>query len=108
MRMSKDRRHQQPIPTRSQAAAPPPPAAPPVLPLGYDPKGKMELVDVVSSKEGWSEFTLSDGSVIRLKSVLLEVKRAVGQYTIEGDPIYVMQSAQVNQVKAPEELRKKD
>jgi hypothetical protein len=76
--------------------------------FGYDPKGKMEPVDVISSKEGWSEFTLSDGSVIRLKAVLLEVKKAVGQYTPDGDPIYIMQSAQVNQVKAPENLRKKD
>jgi len=68
----------------------------------------METVDVVSSKEGWSEFNLSDGTTIRLKSVLLEVKKMVGQYNADGDPIYLMQAAQVHQVKAPEEMRKKD
>lgn len=78
------------------------------LSLGYDPKGKMEPRDVVSSKEGWSEYTLDDGSVIRVKAVLLEVKRAVDQYTPDGDPIYLMQNALVNQVKAPDNLRKKD
>ncbi|WOJ88283.1 hypothetical protein RZS28_10545 [Methylocapsa polymorpha] len=75
--------------------------------FSFDPKGKQEPVDIESSKDGWSEYTLADGSVIRLKAVLMDVKKAVGQYDLAGDPIYVIQSALVNQVRAPDHLKKK-
>jgi hypothetical protein len=75
--------------------------------MGYDPSGKMEPVDIVSTKEGWSEFTFDDGSVIRAKAVILDVKKAVGQFSDDGNPIYVMQFALVNRVNAPDNLRKK-
>ena len=88
------------------------PVSPPSQPgtmqisLGYDPRGKMEPRDVVGSKEGWSEYTLSDGSVIRIKAALLDAKRAVDQYSDDGNPIYVYQFAVVNQVNAPDKLKK--
>jgi len=106
MAKSKHRHRQPPIPP--QTAIPPlPPAAPNQLPFGYDPSGKMVPVDIVSSKEGWSEFTLSDGTVLRTKAALLDVKAAVGQYSQDGNPIYVMNFAVLNQVNAPDKLRKK-
>jgi S-adenosylhomocysteine hydrolase len=74
--------------------------------LGYDPTGRMEPRDIVGSKEGWSEYTLDDGSILRGKVVILEAKRAVGQFNAEGDPVYLMQMTMVNQVKAPDNLRK--
>jgi hypothetical protein len=77
------------------------------LSLGYNPAGRMETRDVVGSKDGWSEYTLDDGSVLRAKAIVLDVKRAVDQFNLDGDPIYVMQLTVVNQVKAPEHLRKK-
>ena len=68
----------------------------------------METTDIISTKEGWSEYTLEDGSVIRAKAVLLDVKKATGQYTPDGNPIYIMQFAFVNQLKnVPEGLKKK-
>jgi hypothetical protein len=76
--------------------------------LGYDPKGPTEPVDIVSSKEGWSEYTLEDGSVIRAKGVLLDVKKMVGQYNQDGEPIYVLQLTLVNQARVPDLLKKKD
>jgi hypothetical protein len=79
----------------------------PHIALGYDPRGQMEPVDVAIAKEGWSEFTLVDGTTIRAKAVLLDVKHAVGQYNAEGDPIYVMNLTVVNQVKAPENMQRK-
>jgi hypothetical protein len=93
----------QPIPP-----APQPPfgfAPPPFFP-GYNPAGKMEVMDVVSSKEAWSEYTLNDGTKIRAKAVLLDVKKAVGQFTVEGEPVYVMQITMVNNAIVPDELRK--
>jgi hypothetical protein len=98
-------RHRQAIPTRPS----PPPAIPPVgsAQLGYDPKGPTESVDIVSSKEGWSEFTLQDGTIIRCKAILLDAKRMVGQYNDVGDPIYAMQVVMANQARVPDNLKKK-
>ena len=83
------------------------PPAPPNISLGYDPAGEMESIDIASAKEGWSEYTLKDGSVIRAKAVILDVKRAVGQHAPDGNPIYVMQFAIVNQLKVPDKLKKR-
>jgi hypothetical protein len=74
--------------------------------LGYDPKGPSEPIDIVSSKEGWSEYTLEDGGVIRSKSVILDVKKLIGQYNSDGDPIYVLQLTIVNQPRVPDNLKK--
>jgi hypothetical protein len=93
---------------KSQASALPlPPVAPGSVPQDYNPQGVAEQRDVVASKDGWSEFTLSDGSVIRLKASLLDAKRAVGQYGSDGNPLYILQFALVNQLIAPPNLRKK-
>jgi len=75
--------------------------------LGYDPAGPTESMDIVSSKDGWSEYTLADGAVIRVKGVLLDVKRLIGQYKPDGEPIYVMQITMVNQARVPDNLKKK-
>ena len=107
MPKSKHRHRQQPIPR--QQVLPPVPAASPTISvqLGYDPKGPSEPVDIVSSKDGWSEYTLSDGTVIRAKGVLLDVKKMTGQFNPEGEPIYVLQLTMVNQARVPEQLKKK-
>ena len=85
------------------------PAAPimPPAPLGYNPAGQMEARDIVGIKEGWSEYTLSDKSVIRVKAVVLDVKKAVGQFNSDGNPVYAMQFAVINELTAPENLKKK-
>ena len=106
MPKSKHRR-QQPIP-RAPAIPPRPAASPTVsVQLGYDPKGPSEPVDIVSSRDGWSEYALADGTVIRAKGVVLDVKKMVGQFNAEGEPIYVLQLTVVNQARVPEELKKR-
>jgi hypothetical protein len=109
MPKSKHRHRQQAIPAAGQV--PPMPAAAPKgtmqVQLGYDPAGPAEQVDIVSSKDGWSEYTLQDETVIRAKAVVLDAKKMVGQFNAEGDPIYVLQLTMVNQVKAPARLKKK-
>jgi hypothetical protein len=85
----------------------PAPAASPQLALGYDPAWPMKPVDVVGSKSSWNEFTLEDGSIIKLKVALLDVKRAIDRFTDDGKPLYVMQWAVINQVDAPDHLKKK-
>jgi predicted TIM-barrel fold metal-dependent hydrolase len=76
------------------------------IPLGYDPKGPSEPIDIVSSRDGWSEYTLADGTVIRTKCALLDVKQMVGQYNAEGEPIYVLQMTMINQARVPDQLKK--
>ena len=106
--MSKNKQKQQPIPSR-QSVPPLPPAgpfAPMPIQLGYDPKGPKESVDIESSKDGWSEYTLADGTVIRAKAVVLDVKKMVGQYNADGEPIYELQLTMVNQTRVPDKLKK--
>ncbi len=107
--MSKNKQRQQPIPNR-QNVPPLPPASPPgsvSVQLGYDPKGPKESIDIVSSKDGWSEFNLADGTIIRAKAVVLDVKTMVGQYNADGEPIYELQLTMVSQTRVPEQLKKK-
>src|SRR5437016_1267693 len=45
------------------------------LMLGYNPNGPSKQRDIVSVKNGWSEYELDDGTTIRTKGVLVDVKR---------------------------------
>ena len=63
-------------------------------------------VDVLEAKEVWSEYRLSDGTVLRIKPVMITISRVEGEHTIEGDPVYNMKSTLVTDVRAPQELRK--
>ncbi len=63
-------------------------------------------VDVLEAKEVWSEYRLADGTVLRIKPVMITVSRIEGEHTIEGDPVYNMKSTLVTDVRAPQELKK--
>jgi hypothetical protein len=63
-------------------------------------------VDVQEAKEVWSEYRLSDGTVLRIKPVMITISRMEGEHTIEGDPVYNMKSTLVTDVRAPQELKK--
>jgi len=63
-------------------------------------------VDVLEAKEVWSEYRLSDGTVLRIKPVMITISRVEGEHTIEGDPVYNMKSTLVTDVIAPQELKK--
>jgi len=104
--MAKNKQRQQPIPNRTPPANPPAFGTPP-FPLGYDPSGPKEPIDITSSKDGWSEFQLADGTVVRAKAVVLDVKKMAGQFNSEGEPIYELQFTMVNQVRVPPGLKKK-
>jgi hypothetical protein len=63
-------------------------------------------VDVLEAKEVWSEYRLADGTVLRIKPVMITISRVDGEHTIEGDPVYNMKSTLVTDVRAPQELKK--
>jgi hypothetical protein len=64
-----------------------------------------EYVDITHSNELWSEFTLADGSVLRLKPSVIEVRRQQGQFSPDGNPIYDINAGLLIGVRAPEKLR---
>jgi hypothetical protein len=70
-----------------------------------------EMVDatVMSVQEGgehWNEYLLGDGSVIRMKTVVTEVLRLDGKFDPEGNPIYILKSANVVHVSPSERARR--
>jgi hypothetical protein len=58
-------------------------------------------VEVVDSKERWSEYRLADGTMMRIKSVVIAVFRENGQQTQDGEPIYNMKSTLITDIRAP-------
>jgi hypothetical protein len=63
-------------------------------------------VDIKSSRENWSEYTLADGTTLRFKAIVVEVIRT-DQYKPDGEPIYQVRSVNVADAKVPASLRKK-
>ena len=64
-------------------------------------------VGVSESTEKWSEVTLEDGTVLRVKPSVLSAIRMDGQYDPDGNPAYLIKAQQVVMVaSAPEHLRK--
>jgi len=65
-------------------------------------------VPIVESTERWSEYTLEDGSVVKVKQVPLEMLKVVGAYDQEGRPVYVMKAQPIVTVSyVPENLMRK-
>lgn len=56
--------------------------------------------------EHWNEYLLNDGSVLRLKSVVTSILKLVDRYDGEGNPQYLVKSAQVVSVSASDRSRK--
>ena len=65
-------------------------------------------VQIASSNERWSEFTLDDGTVIRVKASIVKVIRDE-EFDPAGNPIYSIQASITSViVKVPESLRRKE
>jgi len=76
-------------------------------PLPGMPESEAEKVEVVSSKEQWSVYSLNDGTTIQIKPTLTEVWRFSGLFDPEGNPIYQTKAILVQTVSSPPDLRKK-
>lgn len=70
------------------------------------PIKEAELIEVQQSSEQWSRHLLADGAVIRMKPVVTEVWRILGEYDADGNPMYVVRSRNVLSVTSPDEIRK--
>lgn len=68
-------------------------------------------VDVVqvtfqSAGENWNEYLLSDGTVLKLKVVATEIFRMADVYDADGNPQYIVKSANVLASSVPDNLRR--
>ena len=66
-----------------------------------------EPIEASQSSERWNEYLLEDGTVLKMKLVLQKVLRVEGEYDVEGNPIYIMQSSNVSTVTSPANLKRK-
>ncbi len=72
-------------------------------------KGRMieaEEMSVERATEEWNTYLLDDGTVIRLKPVVLRVARIPGEYDDEGNEIFIVKSNNVLVVDSPEDRRR--
>lgn len=53
------------------------------------------MVEVTDSKEPWTEYTLGDGTKIRIKQALISIAKIDGKTAPNGDPIYSVQAQQI-------------
>ena len=56
--------------------------------------------------EHWNEYLVNDGSVLRLKSVVTDILKVDGKYDAEGNPLYIVKSAQVVAVSGSDRARR--
>jgi hypothetical protein len=66
-----------------------------------------EKIPVNNMREEWNQYFLEDGTVLRARLIVSDVLRLVGIYTAEGDPVYVIKSANFVNSDVPESLRHK-
>ena len=66
-----------------------------------------EIVEISKSTEVWSEYELADGSVLRVKPIIIEVIKSRTQFTSDGEPLYGMKGGLVPNMRVPAKLKKK-
>jgi hypothetical protein len=66
-----------------------------------------QRVDFDIDKENWNSYTLEDGTKVRMRSVVAQIVRLDGEYTKEGDPVYLVNSTNVVTTDVPDHLKKK-
>ncbi len=69
-------------------------------------KAESTVLTFRAGDEHWNEYFVGDGTVIKIKMVATEVLRLDGEYDANGSPVYLVHSANVMVVDAPENLRR--
>jgi len=76
-------------------------------PFSEEDLAEGEDVDFEEVNETWNEYKLSDGTTLKVKTVLVAVKR-LKKYLPDGTPIYLIQTQNiVRAVNVPEHLKAK-
>jgi hypothetical protein len=56
-------------------------------------------VEVLEAKEAWSEYRLSDGTILRVKPIMIAISRLDDAEAGNGEPVYNMKSTLVTDVR---------
>ena len=65
-------------------------------------------LDFNAKSENWQQYELEDGSIVKLKVVLLDVLRLEGEYNdATNEPIYQVMAQQLVTVVVPDALKRK-
>lgn len=62
-------------------------------------------VEVIDAKEVWSEYRLADGTVLRIKPIMIAISRVEDAETLNGEPVYTMKSTLVTDVRSAKTSR---
>ena len=62
-------------------------------------------VDFESVAEPWASYKLSDGSMLKVRTIVTAVLRLEGEFDAAGNPIYTVSSQTIVQVNAPKNMR---
>ena len=63
------------------------------------------LMDFATLREDYNSYKLSDGSTIRMKTVVTNIIRTE-EFTPNGEPVYIVNSQNVVVADVPDELKK--
>lgn len=74
--------------------------------IGEVIEGAIE-VDFEAEQEPWSKYKLTDGSTIKLRSIVTKIVRAKNKYDPDGNPIYFIKTSNIMEVTAPDKLKKR-
>jgi hypothetical protein len=56
-------------------------------------------IEVLEAREAWSEYRLADGTVLRVKPIMIAISRLEGAEATNGEPVYTMKSTLVTDVR---------
>ena len=65
------------------------------------------LVDFETVREEYNSYKLSDGSIIRMKTVVTNIIRTE-EFTPTGEPVYIVNSQNVLVADVPDQLKKQE
>jgi hypothetical protein len=63
-------------------------------------------MDFKSIKEDWNEYQINDGTIVRMKVVVVNIAKVTDKYDNEGNPVYIVKTSNVLAISAPEKLKK--
>ena len=62
-------------------------------------------IEFEPKNEPWAQYQLEDGSIMKVKVVLLDIIR-LEEYAPTGEPLYQFSMQQITAVSVPDELKK--
>ncbi|MGD1103503.1 MAG: hypothetical protein ABSA59_15745 [Terriglobia bacterium] len=80
-----------------------PPGPPPVIHFTFEGKQERAVeLDFDVKSEGWSTYSLEDGTVIKMKNVTSRVLKLLDRVKEDGSPFYILEGVAVVTTIKPE------